>query len=778
MMQTPDGTIRRDALQKIEGSAKYNDDYSSPACLHSRLLTSVYAHAEIKSIDLSCAYSVPGVRAVVTGESGAMLGSVIADMPALAVGKVRYFGEPVAIVVAEEEWQAAQAAKQIKVEYTPLPLVNTLDDALTGGAALVHPELAQYKHVVNNVYPEYGTNIANRTRIRKGSMEEGWSKSEVIVEATYHIPQASHAYMETRNARARVSPDGRIDIYSASQGPHASRALIAKALNIAEGNIVIHTPFLGGAYGGKVNPHIDFLAYMASKAAGGRETRLSLTREENFYSTPCKIGAKAVVKLGADKSGKLQALKTDFFIDCGAYSDTAPVMARAAAASCGGAYNIPCIECDSICVYTNHVYTTSFRGFGHDVSTFVIERTMEKLATALEMDGAKLRSINALREGNYTPTQVKVTLNNTGDISACIDRLKQIMEWDKGTRFQVDRGLVRSKGMACFSKTSSSPTDVVSTAVVTFCSDGSVNLSCGVVECGTGATTALPKILAKRLNISVKNIFVNIEVDTQSNPEHWKTVASMSTYMAGNAIIAAADDAISQIKANAALALRCGVKDVEFDGKKAYLIEDPDSFIELKNLVYGVKTAQGAALGGPVIGRGHFNMKNLSVMDPETGKGKTGPYWTMGAQAVEVEYDQSEHSFRLVKAATVLDAGSLVDLGCAAGQVAGAMNMGLSNATREEYRYANNGEPQYTSFRTYKVMHYGQNPEYVVEFVETPNLGGPYGLRGLGEHGILGMAPALANALFKAAGVELDSLPITFETLWGAAMNKGKPVKQ
>jgi CO/xanthine dehydrogenase Mo-binding subunit len=349
------------------------------------------------------------------------------------------------------------------------------------------------------------------------------------------------------------------------------------------------------------------------------------------------------------------------------------------------------------------------------------------------------------------------------------------MDWDKRTCFQVSRGLVRSKGMACFYKTSSSPTDAVSSAVVMFCSDGSVNLSCSVVECGGGATTALPKILVQRLNVPVESVFMNLDVDTQNNPEHWKTVASMSTYMAGNAIIAAADDAIRQLKTNAALALRCGEQDVEFDGKKVYLIEDPDSYIELKNLVYGVKTEQGNALGGPVIGRGHFSMKHLSIMDTETGKGKTGPYYTVGAQAVEVEYDQREHSYRLVRAATVLDAGRVIDYGCAAGQVSGAMNMGLSNATREEYRYAQNGELQDTSFRTYKVMHYGQNPEYIVEFIETPNPGGPYGVRGLGEHGILGMAPALANALSKAAGVELDSLPITFETLWAAAMNNERP---
>jgi CO/xanthine dehydrogenase Mo-binding subunit len=167
-------------------------------------------------------------------------------------------------------------------------------------------------------------------------------------------------------------------------------------------------------------------------------------------------------------------------------------------------------------------------------------------------------------------------------------------------------------------------------------------------------------------------------------------------------------------------------------------------------------------------------MKHLSVIDRDTGRGKTGPYWTVGAQAVEIEYDGREHSFRLIRAVSVIDAGKAIDSSCAAGQVLGGMNMGLSNATREEYRYARNGELQNTSFRTYRVMHYAENPQYTVEFIETPNLSGPYGERGLAEHGLLGMAPALANALSRAAGIELDSLPITFETLWSAVKAKRK----
>ncbi len=766
--------IRNDAWLKVSGKAKYNDDDVAPPCLQARLLTSVFAHARILSIDISGAFHVPGVRAVVTGQDCPQLtGSVLQDMPILAIDKVRYFGEPVAIVVADEEWQAAQGAKLIQVQYEPLAVVNSVEDALLAAPTLVHPALMQYTHTVEEVYPEMNSNISNRTKIRKGNMNYGWVCCDVVAEGEYHMPQASHAYMETRNARAQILPNGHIRIHTASQGVHAVRALIAKYFMLPESSIVVETPFVGGGYGGKVNPHPELMAFIASRAAGGQEVRIALTREESFYSSGCKIGMKAHLKLGADKHGHLQALKADFFIDSGAYADTTPSMTRAAAASCTGAYNIPCVECDSVCVYTNHVYTTSFRGFGHEVSHFAIERTMEKLASKLGMDSAELRRINAVREGDYTPTQVKVTLSNTGNLEACIDRVRQLIVWENGTSAGAQANQIRAKGMACFSKTSSSPSDASSSAIVQFCSDGSVNLSCSVIECGPGMTTALPRILSERLGLNLDKIVMNMDVNTHSHPEHWKTVASMSTYMAGNAIIAAADDAIRQLKANAALALRCIPEDIVLENESAHLREDKSVSLPFKDIVFGVKTKEGNAMGGPVIGRGHFIMKNLSKLDRETGKGQPGPYWTVGAQAVEIEYDRNEHTYRLIKAVTVIDAGKVIEPVCASGQVLGGMNTGLGLATRESYHYDASGELKDTSFRTYKLMHFKENPVYIAEFIETPNLSGPLGARGIAEHSVLGMPPALANALSKAANVQLDTLPVTFESLWGLVQGGG-----
>ena len=484
------------------------------------------------------------------------------------------------------------------------------------------------------------------------------------------------------------------------------------------------------------------------------------------------------MRLGADGTGRLQALEVYYYVDSGAYADSSPVMTKAIAASCSGAYYVPYIQCDSLCVYTNHVYATSFRGFGHGISTFAIERTMEKLAEKMNLDPAQLRLLNGAKEGDDTPTQVPLTLSNTGNLAACIKRIKEITEWDSGLCIEVSENIVRAKGMACFAKTSTSPTDASSSAIVTFCSDGSVNLNCSVVECGPGMITALPLLLAQHLKMDPQKVVMNLKINTHDHPVHWKTVASMSTYMAGNAIIAAADDAINQLKVNAALALKCSPNDTEIELERAHLKEDSTKYLEFKDIVSGIKDMNGNAVGGPVIGRGHFIMKHLSSLDKETGRGQPGPYWTVGAQAVEIEYDKTEYTYRLVRAATVLDAGHVICPECAAGQVLGAMNIGLSIATRESYQYTLDGELKDTSFRTYKVMHFSENPKYIAEFIETPNISGPYGARGIGEHGILGMPPALTNALCKAAGVQLDALPITNESLWNSVINSssgGRP---
>lgn len=757
---------RKEAWEKVTGAAKYNDDFPAQGILHAKMFTSTMAHGLIKKLDIARALSSPGVLAVITGRDCPFLcGSVLYDRPPLARDKVRYFGEPVAVVVARSEPEAMEGVKLIQAEYQPLPVVHSPSDGMKSRAPLVHENLAGYARD-KGVRPEPNTNIAHHVKIRKGDMEKGWAESDTVTELTFSLPKSDHIAMETRNARAEILPDGKVIIHTASQAPFSVKQQLSQVFQLEEGKIIVHTPLVGGAFGGKAPVHLEIVAYIASKAVGGKAVKIANTREEDMVTSPCRMGLEARVKLGATKEGMIKAAEIQYLVDSGAYSDIAPRMAKALAVDCTGPYNIENVWCDAFCVYTNHPYATSFRGFGHAEYTLCIERTLDKLAYLLGMDPLDIRLKNGIRPGDYSPTQVKITASNTGDLQQCLEKAGRLLNWDEGMRLEIGENKIRAKGISCFWKTSNSPPNAVSGVLLTFNQDGSMNVNCGAVEIGPGMKTAIAQILAEKMQMDVNRIHVLMDVHTQVSPEHWKTVASMTALMVGKSVLQAAEDVIRQLKALAGVVLKCAPDDLDVGEEKVFLKADPTIYAAFADIVHGYKYPNGNSIGGQVLGRGSFIMPHLTDLDPETGKGKAGPDWTLGAQGVEVEFDSREFTYRLVKAVTVLDAGKVINPKTARGLVTGGMSMGLGLGSRESFLYNAQGTVLDTSLRTYKVMHFGQNPEYLVEFVATPQIDAPYGARGLAEHGIIGMPAALANALSAAAQVDLTQIPLTPELIW------------
>jgi len=758
--------IRKEAWDKVSGTAKYTDDYLPAGILTAKPVTSRYAHANLKHIDRSSALALPGVKAVVTGEDFPVLsGPQIADRPPLALRKVRYYGEPVALVVAENEFAAARAVSLVGVEYEPLPAVLSPSAAITPGAPLLHEELGTYRKAEETIYPEPGTNICDRRRIRKGDIQTGFAESEVIVEGRFSHPQSDQIAMEPRAAHARISPDGTVWIRSSSQAPYAVRKEISDVFGLELGKVIVETPFVGGGFGGKTAVQLELLAYMASRAAGGREVRIVNSREEDMVSSPCGMGLEATVRLGAAADGTLKAAEFRFLLDTGGYADIGPILTKALAADCTGPYGVEHVWCEALCIYTNHPYVTALRGFGHASLAFCMERMMDKLAHRLGMDPLELRIKNALTPGRTSPTQVRVTKSNLGDLKACVDKLKPLIGWEEGERQETGRK-IRAKGAAFFWKTSHSPPDAGSGVLLTFHEDGGIQLNCGCVEIGPAMKTTAAQILAERLKTDIGRIQVNMDVNTKYCPKHWKTVASMTTYMVGTAVLRAVDDLVRQVKTLAAQILRCPPDTLEAEGERVYLRSDPSVYLTFKDLAHGYQYENGNSVGGQIIGRGSFLMNDLNILDRETGKGKSGPYWTVGAQAVEIEFDPEEYTYRLLKAASVIDAGRVINPAMAEGIVKGGMCMGLGLGSREGFAYDEAGKVLNTSLRTYKVMHFGETPQYLVDFVETPQADSPYGARGIGEHGMIGIPAAMANALSVAAGADLDELPLTPERIW------------
>jgi len=614
--------------------------------------------------------------------------------------------------------------------------------------------------------PVADSNIAHHVKIRKGDIDSAWKKADAIIEHYFSMPQSDHIAMETRNVRAEISEDGTVNIYTSTQAPFGVKEEVSKVFSIPEGKVIVHTPLVGGAYGGKASVQLEFLAYLASNAVGGRMVRIVNPREQDIASSPAKLGFEGKIKLAARKDGKITAMESTYHVDCGAYADTGPRMTRATATDCSGPYNIENLYCDAFSIYTNHSYATSFRGFGHGASTFAVEGAIDKLAKEINIDPLEFRRINAIKSGDTAPTGQEVTTSNAGDIEECILRLKDIIELDKGNKVTTEDGMIRAKGIACFWKTSSSPADASSGMLITFNADGSLNMNFGATEIGPGTKTIMAQILAKKMKMDVSDINVYMDVNTQTTPLHWKTVASMSTFMIGNATVAAADDLIKQIKELGAKILKCNIEDLDIRNKRVFITESPHIFLDFKDIVHGYAYKAGPGLYGQILGRGTYIMKDIIPLDSETGEGRSGTSWTVGAQAVEIEYDPRLHTYRLLKAVTVADIGQVINSRTARGVVTGGMSMGLGLATREELLHDKNGVLQNTSLRTYKVMHYGEQPEYIVDFIETPQLDAPFGARGIGEHGVIGMPYAFSNAISIATGESFNKTPISPEMIW------------
>lgn len=759
------GIMRKDSLEKVTGHAKYTADFESKKMLYGRLVTSPHAHANIKQIDTSSAEKINGIRAIITGENLPLTGEEMKDRYPIAKERVRYYGEVVAVVVADTPFQAMQAAEAIKVNYEFLPVVNSPSEALKADAPLLHPDLENYEKI-NMVYPVPGTNIASKTKIRKGNLEKGWQESEVIVEEAFAFRPSDHAAMETRAVFAQIHPDGMIELTASSQAPFMIKRLIADYFNVELGRIIVNTPLVGGAFGGKASVQLELLAYLATKAVNGRLVKIVNEREEDMVTSPGHIGLEAQVKLGCTKEGILKAAEILFLWDGGAYSDKAIDLSRAGAVDCTGPYHIDNIWCDSLCMYTNHPFPAPFRGFSHSEVHFAFERTMDVLAQKLNMDPLELRARNAILPGHTTPTQVVLNSSTVGNLPECIRKLKMLLNWEEGQVIDVGPNKVRAKGVSCVWKTSTIDPDASSGVILTFNKDGSINLISGVVEIGTATKTVLAQILAEKLKMDINEIHVQMGVNTQSTPEHWKTVASRGTFMAGRAVLTAAEDVIKQLKSLASFLLRASTEDLEVGYGKVYVREEPKQYIPIKEIAYGYSFPEGLSIGGQMIGRGTYILRGMTHLDKETGAGRPGPEWTVGAEGVEIELNTRDYTYRVLKAVAVIDVGKVLNEKTALGQVKGSMSMGLSFAARESFRFDREGRVLNPQLRTYRPLRFGEHPKYEAAFVETPHLDAPYGARGVGEHALIGMPAALGNSLSTALSVKINYLPMIPEVLW------------
>ena len=765
---------REDAVDKVTGAAHFVHDLSFPGMLHAATVKSPHASARIVRIDTQRAEAVRGVRAVLTGAMlSHRLGLYMQDKPILAREVVRYQGEPVVAVAAETLDAARAACGLVDVEYDPVPAVLDAETAMSEGALLVHPELHTYHYMKGVFLPQPHTNIAHHQKIRVGDANRGLVESDLVVEETFTNPPVQHVPMETHAVIAQALPGNRLEITTSSQSPYTVRHLLSACFGLPHANIRVHVPYVGGGFGGKAGIHLEPLVCCLSKAAGGRPVKLVASREEEFNTLPSRQGLVSRIRLGVTNEGKIHALKVDYIWDAGAYADYGVNVGRAAAYAGAGPYVVPNGSIDSYVVYTNKVFGTAFRGFGHLEVLWGIERIVDIAAQRLRMDPYAFRMQNLLKEGDRTITGEVVTAGH-GRPDLCLRAVAEEIGWGKKERASVgNSNRVRGKGLAVLHKAPAMPTFTSCAAVIKLDEDGAADVLVSGVDYGQGTYTALRQIAAEALKIPIEKVHVTWDCDTAFSPYDWQTVASRFAFMGGNAVIEAAQDCLHQIKTMAAAALNATSDQIICQNGRAFVGDDPGKGVPYEELALGYTFENGNSVGGPVIGHGRYIATGLTHLDLKTGQGLPAQFWTYGAHAVELEVDTETGDVEILKFATALDAGKVLNPKLCRGQVVGGVVQGLGSALWEEFIFDKEGRLLNPTFVDYKIPTAKDVPRAIEPiFLETPQPDGPYGARGVAEHPMISVPSAVGNALNDALGVELTALPLTAERILRAIKTK------
>lgn len=764
------GIPRMESFDKVSGSARYVHDMYFPGMLHARVLTSPHAHARIVGIDTQKARLLPGVKAVLVGQDlPYKLGLYLIDKDILARGKVRYQGEPVAAVAAESQETAQKAVELIEVEYELLDPVFDPLAAMAEDAPIVHQELGSYDFMKGVFNPIPGTNIANHFKLRKGNTREAFKQSHHVFENTYTMPQVNHVPLETHTAIAEWKKSGNICIHTSAQSPFAVRNLMSVAFKVPHNKIKVVVPYVGGGFGGKAGIHLEPLVACLSREAGGRPVKIVASREEEFNTIPSRQGLTARIKTGVNREGRIIAQEIAYYWDAGAYADYGVNIGRASGYSGAGPYDIENVSLDSYTIYTNLPFGTAYRGFGHVEFFWAIERQMDIIAHELNIDPYRLRMINLLKPGSITITGEKIR-ENTGRVDQCLRVVAEEIGWDKRDEYKGNKqqnGKVRGKGLAVLHKAPAMPTFTSSSAIVKFNEDGSASISTSGVDYGQGTYTALAQIAAETLKMPIEKIHMVWECDTDTGPYDWQTVASRFTMMGGNAVIAAANDAIKQMKEVASSVLRAPLEELEVGNERIYIKHNPEESLTYSQMAMGYTYPNGNSIGGPVIGRGKYIAQGLTNLDTGTGQGLPALDWTYGAHAVEIELDVETGEIEIKKIVSAFDVGKVINKLLCQGQITGGVVQGIGTALYEGYKYSADGRLLTNSFTDYKIPTSLDIPDTAIPlFIETPQLDGPFGARGVAEHPMISVNAAIGNAIFDGAGIDIFELPIVAERVW------------
>ena len=741
---------RVDAYEKVTGRAKFTEDLLPKRCLVAKVLHATIGNGIVKSIDTSEAESMEGVVKVVTFHdvpdhcyptpghpwSVELAHQDVADRN-LLTGRVRYYGDDIAAVVAEDEIIASRALKKIKVEYEEYPVE-------------IHPRKSMYGSKPP-IHFDKKDNVLARSNYFIGDVDKGMEEAETVVKGTYKTPIVQHCHIENPISYAYMEK-GRIVVVTSTQIPHIVRRVIGQALGIPWGDVRVIKPYIGGGFGNKQDVLYEPLNAFLTTQVGGRPVKLDVSREETFCNTRTRHAIEFDLAAGVDKEGKLVAKDMHSYSNQGAYASHGHAIAANGLTSWRLQYACPNIRGEAYTIYTNTPVGGAMRGYGIPQVCFAIESFMDDVAEAIHIDPLEFRRKNLI-EGYYEDRYLKPIAANTNGIFECLKKGAEYIRWDeKRKKYAKQTGAVRrGVGMALFSyKTGVWPISLeIAGARLSLNQDGSVQLQLGATEIGQGADTVFSQMVAETLQTDMAHVHIQTVQDTDVSPFDTGAYASRQSFVTGTAVKHCAEILRDKILAYA----------------KTLLPEVDTRELSLHDNWIWAGEEQAISLAA-LAEESYYSLTNSSVLTAEVSEQVKKNTIATGCCFAEVEVDIKLGKIKILHIINVHDSGKLLNPQLAEMQVHGGMSMGMGYGISEQLILdEKTGRPLNGNLLDYKLMTMLDTPDIKADFVEMDDPMGPYGNKALGEPPAIPSAPAIRNAVLHATGVAFNENPLTPQRL-------------
>ena len=747
-------TMKKDAMALVTGKPVYTQDLAPKDCLVVKVLRSPHAHALIETVDKTRALKVPGIVTILTWEDVphekrfTLAGQTYPEPSPydryILDRRVRFVGDPVAIVAGETEEAVDKALKMLKVNYQVLEPVLDFHTA-KDNPTLVHPE--EDWHLNFPTGADNKRNLCAHELDEHGDVDEVMKDSDVVLTRTYHTKANQQAMMETFRAYTYMDVYDRLNVVASTQVTFHVRRILAHALHTSKSKIRVIKPRIGGGFGAKQTVVMEMYPAIVTWKTG-KPAMMIFSRYESMIASSPRHEMEVTVRIGANKDGTIRALDVYTLSNTGAYGEHSSTTVGLSGHKSIPLYRLEAHRFAYDVVYTNHMSAGAYRGYGATQGIFAVESIVDELAKELSMDPSALREKNMVREGDVMPAYYGETARSCA-LNRCVNRAKEMIGWDeKYPCRDMGNGKIRAVGMAMAMQGSSiSGIDVASVAMKVN-DDGFYSLMIGASDMGTGCDTILAQMAADCMDCSVDDIVVH-GVDTDISPYDSGSYASSTTYLTGMAVVRTCEKLRKKIIDRAAVYLECAPEELEFDGK-IVSNEDGSKSISLKDI------------GNKIM---CFSDESLMASDTQTSPVSPPPYM---AGIAEIEIDKETCELKLIDYVAVVDCGTVINPNLARIQTEGGLAQGIGMALFEDVTYSSKGVLAENSFMQYKIPSRMDVGTIRVEFESSYEPTGPFGAKSIGEIVINTPSPAIANAVANATGVRIRELPITSEKIFKA----------